>query len=450
MHITKLILIFLFIPLSLTAQIKPDIKKIDEKTYNLYMSEKWDELTEAVDDAINNGVDFYYLRMRAGIAYYQAKNYMSAIPHFEKALEFSPSDSIANEYLYYSYLFSGRDGDARILSANFPLKLKEKLEINEPKFFNGVYIESGYTFNMDFNSIKKSFQRITNNYNEQTIIDDQKYFSINLTHYLGNRLTFFQGYNFININSIKQISGQNVGQLQKEYSIGTNQNEYYFNMTVNLGKGFEITTALHYLNVKVESLVNKNDTLSINNPPVYFNTNVTLNDFVSLLSLSKSSGKFKLTLANSLSNLNEATQVQNTFAVIFFPAGNLNFYTVSSATLLSQRNWGSEYISYGLFDQKIGFKVFDKLWTEANYTFGNITNFNESNGFVVFNNIDIISNRFGLNLIFPLSKFIEISLRYQYFNQQYPVINYTNNTEFTFKYLNYKINKILGGIKWTF
>ncbi|HEY5535740.1 MAG TPA: hypothetical protein VIL99_12515 [Ignavibacteria bacterium] len=441
MHITKLILIFLIVPLSLTAQIKSDIKKIDEKTYNLYMSEKWDELTEAVDDAINNGVDFYYLRMRAGIAYYQAKNYMSAIPHFEKALYFIPSDSLANEYLYYSYLFSGRESDSRVLASKFTNKLRNKLKITKPNFFNGFYTEAGYTLNSDYSNLKnKSRPLPTYPTSEYTLTKNQTYFNLSLNHLIGDRIHIFQGYNNISINNVKFVNDLNFGT--SEFPLKTNQNEYFINSVFNLGKGIEMTTAFHILNVNYEYILPEP-------PPVITKGSETLNDFVTLLSLTKYTGKFKLGSINTFSNLNRATQFQNTFEIIFFPSGNLDIYTVSDFIMFSQKYWGDVFISKGIFDQKVGIKIAEKLWVEANYTFGSITNFNEANTFVVFNNTDKITNRFGVNLILPLNMNIELSLRYQLYNQEFTTINHTS-TDFNFKSTNYLNHKLIGGIKCTF
>ncbi|MCX6163896.1 MAG: hypothetical protein NTU73_03380 [Ignavibacteriae bacterium] len=116
MHKIILILIaILFFGVTLRAQKKLDQKEVDGKTFALYSAGKWDELAEECEYAIDNGVDFFYLRLRAGIAYYSNTNYMSAIKHFEKAMVFNPTDIVTIEYLYYSYLFSGRESDVLAL-----------------------------------------------------------------------------------------------------------------------------------------------------------------------------------------------------------------------------------------------------------------------------------------------------------------------------------------------
>lgn len=430
------------------SQVKPNPKEVDVKTYALYNAGKWDELEEECDKAIDAGVDFFYLRLRAGIAYYNNGNYMSAIPHFEKALKFSPTDILAMEYLYYSYLFSGRESDVLALVYKMPFRLKKKLQVYS-KFIYGAYSEGGYTFNSDFSNQKKKNKLISPTiYNEQNVPENETYFNISLMHQLGERVKAFQSYNNIRVNSTKQISDQTQGQ--KSFNTTVNQDEYYLNLNFNLGKGFDLITAMHYLNVKVEDV---NTGLNLNeNPPrlEYDVTKTTYNDFVTLLALTMNTGHFRLGLKNTFSNINHATQVQNTAEIVFFPLGNLNFYTVTDATLFSNKDWGAKFKNYGILDQKIGWKVFDNLWMEAGYTFGYIYNYNESDAFLVFNNVNRISNRTSLNFIIPVSRHIELSLRYQFYNQENVTYYYADPADVKRFFTNNTNHKIIGGLKWTF
>jgi hypothetical protein len=319
--------------------------------------------------------------------------------------------------------------------------LRNKLKISEPNFFNGCYSEAGYTLNSDYSNLKNnSLPLPPYSTSEYTLTKNQTYINLSLNHLIGDRIKIFHGYNNISINNVKFVNDINFGS--DEFPLKTNQNEYYINSGFNLGKGIEMNTAFHILNVNYEYILP-------GTPPVFTKGSETVNDFVTLLSLTKYMGKLKLGLINTFSNLNEATQFQNTFEIIFFPSGNLDIYTVSDFTLFSQKYWGDDFKSRGIFDQKIGVKIAEKLWVEANYTFGSITNFNEANAFVVFNYTDEIKNRFGLNLILPLNMNIEFSLRYQFYNQEFTTINHTL-TDYNYKTTNYLNHKLIGGIKWTF
>jgi tetratricopeptide (TPR) repeat protein len=423
-------------------------KDVDSKTLVYYNSAQWDELIAVGEKALESSIDFFNLRIRLGAAYYKKGDYMSAIPHFEKALSFNRADLVTMEYLYYSYLFSGRESDVLALVYDMPAGLKKKLDV-QSKFIYGAYGEAGYTTNSDFESQKPV---ISNNlpkiYNEQEITKDGTYFSLNLKHQPGKNVKVFHGYNNISVNRFEQILDQSTGL--RNFDLKSTQNEYYLNINFNLGDGFDLTPAFHYLRVKYED-IDLNYDKSVNPwRPVFVQTQTTINDFVLFLSITKNTERFKLGFKNSISNLNKATQIQNTAEVIYFPFGNLNFYSITDATLFSNKGWGKEPEKSTILDQKIGFKTFEYLWVEAGYTFGDIYNFNESDAYIVFNNTDKYKDRITLNLISPVNKHIELSLRYQHYNQEVPTTYFATtqngNTIFT-KNTNHKI---IGGIKWTF
>lgn len=443
----KIIILLLIIASGIQAQLKPDPKAIDAKTFELYSAGKWDELITVSENAIDAGVDFYFLRLRAGVAYYKEQNYLSAIGHFEKALLFSPADLVAMEYLYYSYLFSGRESDELALIEDMPLKLKKKLQVYS-KFIYGVYAEGGYTLNGDYKKQKqKEFLAPSNIYNEQKIVNDISYLSLNLRHQLGKNVKVFHGYNTITLSGLKQIVDD---RGPKSFVTKTLQDEYYFNINFRLGGGYDLSSAVHYLRVKNEDVIVQYDTTVTSPFPSFIDVRENQNDFIVFLSLTKYAGHFKLGLLNSVSNMNRATQVQNTAQVVFYPLGNLNLYTVTNATLFSNMPWGSKFTNSGILDQKAGWKFFDFLWMEAGYTFGYIYNFNESDAYIAFNNVDRISNRVSVNFISPVSRHIELSLRYQYYNQETGTQYYTTPSKHNTIFTNNINHKIIGGLKWTF
>ncbi len=440
-------LIFIFIA-SGYSQKKLEQKDVDIKTYSLYLAGNWEELIKECEYAIDNSIDFFYLRLRLGIAYFNNSDYLKATNHFEKAIDFNPSDTLTLEYLYYSYLYSGRESDAQSLVSTMSLKLKNKLKVQN-KIFYGAYSEVGYTKNSNINEQKKKNPISSQmSFNEQKINDNSIYLNLSLIHQLGGRVKIFHGYNNISVSSTKQISERTLGQ--REFKLKTNQDEYYLNINFNLGYGFDLTTAFHYLNVKDEDIFIQYNEM-INPPqPYYAKSSENTNNFSTLISISKYIGYFKLGSKNYISNLNKATQVQSTFQVIFFPLGNLNLYSVTDATILSNKVWGDKFKSEGILDQKIGWKVFNNLWMEVGYTFGKIYNYNESDAFIVFNNINKISNRISANLIIPISSKMEFSLRYQYYNQEV-ISNINYNPILTQQvFSNNSNHKIIGGLKWTF
>ena len=110
---------FLLLPdIALNAQDPGLFKHIDSTSYSQFISHDWQALKKTTRLAFHNKIDYYYLRMRAGIAFYETGNYRIAEKNFLKALEFNNLDTLAYEYLYYSLLFAGKDREAGIFYEN--------------------------------------------------------------------------------------------------------------------------------------------------------------------------------------------------------------------------------------------------------------------------------------------------------------------------------------------
>ncbi|RLD49863.1 MAG: hypothetical protein DRI97_17595, partial [Bacteroidetes bacterium] len=82
------------VSLGIKAQEPADFNTINRKTYQLYLSQKWDSVIIMGKQALKQEMDFYYLRMRIGIAYYSKKHYRTAARHFSAALEQNKSDPV--------------------------------------------------------------------------------------------------------------------------------------------------------------------------------------------------------------------------------------------------------------------------------------------------------------------------------------------------------------------
>jgi hypothetical protein len=63
---------------AVSAQQKLNYADVDKKSYDLYTEQKWAELIDFADEARSNGIDYFYLQARTGIAYYNLKKYRKA------------------------------------------------------------------------------------------------------------------------------------------------------------------------------------------------------------------------------------------------------------------------------------------------------------------------------------------------------------------------------------
>jgi len=124
------ILIFSVILLNIPAFSQQSLSYayVDSLTYSLYLSKEYKSLQKHGTKALKNNIDFYYLRMRLGISYYEQNNYERALKHFRAAREMNPADTIMREYLYFSLLYTLRKEEAKELADNFPESMKVRIQ----------------------------------------------------------------------------------------------------------------------------------------------------------------------------------------------------------------------------------------------------------------------------------------------------------------------------------
>jgi len=421
-----------------------NFQTINQKTYELYLSKSWDELITTGKKGLRNNIDFYYLRMRIGIAYYNKRKYINAIKHFEKAIKFNSVDELAKEYLYHSYINANREMDAEFLSKHFSDSLKKNLEIKKTTIKN-IYLDGGPLIsnndiannNIDIDGDKN----IKGEYNKR---NNGIYLNIGLTHRLGNRFSFYQGIGVFNIAQKSAISINNVVNIFKN---PVSQIEYYINGKILLAKGFIITSAFHFVN----STYSKYSYISNNiqfqkhskNSTGFIEEKLKFNNSIYFISVSNNRSKIRYSIFGTYSDFENQNQIQVGGAFTIYPWGNINFYYISSLIDCIQNNENNFIV-----DQCIGVKIFTKLWFEGFITYGNLYNYNEKNGFIVYNIPDLIKYKAGMNMIMPLSKKIELSINYQYFDMQGFYNSYINANDYVTNYTKYINQSIIGGIKW--
>ena len=142
----KRLIILLTIVIPFTAVQAEDLfnfREVDRKSYNLELAGQWEELAEYGELAISKGFDYYYLRLRVGVAHYELRKYLYAIPHFKKALLFNPASEIASEYLHYCYLFTGKEMQAGDVYERASDKLKARIDNQTDNNFKFLNLETG-------------------------------------------------------------------------------------------------------------------------------------------------------------------------------------------------------------------------------------------------------------------------------------------------------------------
>jgi len=449
----KIILVMVLLMMGGGVLAQADKDYYEKETYRLFLKKDWKSAIEKCEEAIDKDIDYYYMRMRLGIAYYELQNYMQAIKHFEKALKFNPGDKYALEYLYYANKFSGRTEEADLTAENFPAGLKTETGYKPPAFMHGIYTEGGYTFNSNYsNQERTDLTGDADIYGEQKLLKGYSYFNIALLHKAGSRFSITHGYTNLNINYTKLIYEQIEGN--KDFDISTSQNEYYILANYYAGSGFNLMVSYHYLNVNINDKELEYRRIQGNNQPFFNETELKRSESIFGVHLSKYAGNFKFLYSGSYSELNFQNQIQNGLSLIYFPFGNLNLYFVSDLVLHSQKpegtGKGKKFLHNLIYTQKAGVKLSNHLWLEGYFTAGRMENYNEGLGYVVYNNFEPITRRFAFNLISPINDKIELSLLYQNIIQDNSNLIYTSTTQYTTLKNNNINHSIIGGLKWTF
>jgi tetratricopeptide (TPR) repeat protein len=346
--------IFILIYHIALGQMQKDFAYYNSETYRLYEEANWKELIPMANESIANGHDFYYMRMRLGIAYFQQEKYVQAKTNFEKSLEFDEGSIDAKSYLYYCLLHLGRKKEA----AKFYSVDNEK-----PKFISSIYFEPGIKISDNKASVRNS-----------------KYFFLGLNHDIGKNVSLFHGYQRLAADFAYTITnsggggqGPGGGSTTSEYIYTVIQNEYYAALSILVAKGLYITPAVHLQGVSTEGFSGANNVLSVQ--------------------LAKWFGKVRLYGAYYRSQINEQNQQQIEGGLVFYPMGNTNFYLQAQATSHTENA-----VNNMIWSGKGGLKLFPKTWLEASYTTGDMLNFSESNGYLLYNQLDVIKSKWGLGI----------------------------------------------------
>jgi hypothetical protein len=426
---------------ALFAQQKPEFRDIDKNTYDLYLRGSWRELIRTGEHAVSHGIDYYYLRMRLGIAAYEIKDYAKTIRHCKKALEFNSADDTAKEYLWLALLLYGREIEADRIAQDFSPSLKKKLSYNRKPGVRSLdlnYTGSALRNQEDVENLLRNTDQNVDGY--QSVTRNFRLFGAGLEHDAGKSMRLYHSAGYLSKSYIlysrettSETSNAKLSQLQ-----------YYLSGRIFLGSGSFLIPSVHYVNVRIPY---QTRIAGPGGRTFIMQQNMFYQDFATSLRFEKYAGKTLPGISAGYSNINDERQIQGSLSLSWFPGGNLNLYSQSEITryfILPEYERGEWIIS-----QNIGFRLFPRLWLEIWGSRGDKENFAGSGASLIYNDIGLISEQYGLNLVIPISS-IKISANYIYaFHES----RYMPDSYITGEKLNpieFNTHKLTGGIKWIF
>jgi len=431
-----------YLPLTLEAQKeKPSFRSIDSLTYALYSQQQWNEMIESGNLALAHNIDYFYLRMRMGIAWYSKENYHQSIPHFEAALKFNAADQTALEYLYFCYLMSGRQADVRRTKPKLSKTALEKIGVKRTGILEEIYVEGGPGIASNEKVTDKLKQPAPeyNIYNETYFYDNYAYFHGGAKFYISPAISTYQSYGLVNAPFTQRVRYQN--QPLEDFTFTTHQNEYYGNLVIGLANGIQITPAWHFIWFEMQNRQFRYDTITFR---LVSDTVVEgIHDFVFSFSVKKDFPVFSLGLDGTFGIFDNVNQGQLGISAWVYPFGNLNFYAQTSLI----NSWQPEEYNL-IFYQMLGGRLVKDLWLEGSFAIGNLTNFAENNAFIIYNAPEKINYKFETVLIYSLNKHLEFSARYRLMQRENEYLYYYTFDDFNVTTTEYFFHSVIGSVKW--
>ncbi len=395
---------------------------LDKQTYDYYLKGDYKSLKKTGNKMLSQGIDYYYLRLRMGILAYNNKKYSTAVKHFNKALAFSSWDTISKEYIYYSYLFSGRKADANLYLESIPWdKRNNTLKSIEKHRLSEIYIGSSvsgfdeilYTTNSRYYEALKNSLSVNAGF--------ENYFSSNF------KATF--AYTYFRKSGTLYSSSSSSGT-----NLDFSQNQVYAKLTGMVFPGWEFSgfghIALYSDGTTQTQQGNRRSALKLKT------------EYLGGIGISKNGGRIRTGINASYSNFGNSNQIRGEGYLTYLPFGNLNLYFTSGGMYQTDENWGGTY----QISQEISVKVTKFLWLESGIVKGNSFLYARNQGFGMNNSFLIPATTVYSNFIFLLGKKFSITLS-PYYNA---IQAYSWDLNAYKRYDMLNLNSFEGAIKLTF
>lgn len=361
---------------------------VDTLTYYYYSKGDWKNLINLGNLAVNEGIDYKYLRQRMGYAYFISGDYIRSVRNFKKALQYDSYDPFTLGYLYYSYLDLLRAETAGYYSSRMTSDQRKSYQIKPTKLIESIDFELN--------------TKITST----TLRSDARYYRFGLNSRPLQRLSLYQS-----VSAYNQM-----GTIQyptERYRFQTRQFGYYGLIKYALFPHWNVKAAYHFIYSD-------------------FSSSIT---YSSLVYAGLSAGFDMLTLSMDASAFHNGlfiTKQGGLKAGLSVP-GKKNLSLTSGITVLNQQDTSSL-----IYSMRAGIKLNNKIHMTADVAYGYQNYYNDFDAMYVYNSIDPGTFRTGLTTYFLTKERIAFWIN----------IGFERNEYFENKNYNYNQISFLGGVQW--
>lgn len=433
-------LLFLFLA-KLSAQ--SGWEKVDSVTWQLYSDQQWEPLYEEAQKAFKEEIDFYYLRVRAGVAAWELKKYRPAVRHFQKALENSPGDEFVNSYYYSALVLAGREDEANALADQLPEEMVDRLQITRKEFFHSVTLETLLSANGKHPAL--TAENIDNGgsfSNYRSVLDQMWFKNLGLDHHLGPRFNLYHSFSHIGIDRTQHFQSA-LNSLDAMKETNTSQYQYFIQGRLIARKGWH--TSLSYSTLWGKSYYNYPVPGTSGGTYFFPRQFYEINDQLVTLGISKEMTFWRPRLSFTTGEISGFRQTQVNGQIISYPLGNLHFYLLSEGAYHSDK---SREHPTTIFTQKAGVKT-GPFWLIVEGTFGKFKNFSTGDGLVIYNMPETVSGMYGLTLWVPLFRYkMNMSVRALLSEKTGTTFVYSDAVTYQTKNYNFTDQSLLISLKW--
>lgn len=238
----RILIFFLFQALIAGALIpgvtaQPSAAVTDSITWKLYNDKAWQALLDEADRAIKEEIDFYYLRVRAGVAAWELKKYRKAAEHLRKARQEYAHDDFTNGYLYSSLLLAGREDEARHLAGILPEDAVKRLGIKSPGLLNTLSAGTLLSVNREHSRLTEESIAVGSSLNYRSILRRQWYKNAGADLHLSPGVNLYQNFSHISIARTQHFTSA-PNQFDALVETTASQFQWYGQGRTLLGKGW--------------------------------------------------------------------------------------------------------------------------------------------------------------------------------------------------------------------
>ncbi len=418
-----------------SGQSATDFRKVDSLTYALYEQGEWDALIKAGRAALDEGVDYYYLRMRIGLAYFYRGQYRPAAAHFRRALQLNAGDPYSRDYLRRSLEWGGMEVEAAWLSR----KLSATDSAMNPLKNISMFWGQAFSGNMDaMNTLNIDGE--SNIYGEVTGNGDMAYFHAGATFAPLKHWRWFAGYTNLLVEKHQRVIMDGKDTLDHAYKL--RQHLFTARLPLRIGDGLQLIPSIDLITGREAPLLVSFDTLTYQYH--WERKTFSYNNYILGVKIFKDWPLANLGAALSKSNFHSSDQWQASLIGGIYPYGNLNLYAFSTMSFLLENNHINLH-----FKQTAGGKVLPRLWLQGSTHFGKLKNAHDESSLLVFNTFGEVVSRTTATALILISEKIIFHLDYSFMKHKDNYLEYLDFDTYIWNTFTYNNHHITGGIKWT-